>query len=71
MSAEQAPSPFRIEQTPTGRRFSFDIRAEKVIRQQKKAQFARFENFCDEGARIGGDDTAPPPLAYFAASIAF
>jgi hypothetical protein len=69
----QAPSssPFRIEQTPEGRRFAFDVRAQKTVRQQKKAMFASFEIPCDEGERIGGDNTAPPPLAYFAASIAF
>ncbi len=64
-------SPFRVEQTPAGRRFSFDIRAEKVVRQQKKGIFSKCEIWCDEGVRIGGDDTAPPPLAYFAASVAF
>jgi hypothetical protein len=26
---------------------------------------------CDEGAYLAGDDTAPPPLAYFSAAIAF
>jgi hypothetical protein len=26
---------------------------------------------CDEGEAVGGDNTAPPPLAYFCASIAF
>jgi len=67
----QPPSPFRTEQTPEGRRFSFDVRAIKVIRQQKQAMFAGFEIRCDEGERIGGDNTAPPPLAYFAASVAF
>ena len=71
MSQEPSASPFRVEQTPEGRRFAFDVRAHKVIRQQKKATFSHFEIFCDEGERIGGDDTAPPPLAYFAASIAF
>ena len=71
MSQEPSASPFRVEQTPEGRRFAFDVRAHKVIRQQKKAMFGQFEIFCDEGERIGGDDTAPPPLAYFAASIAF
>jgi hypothetical protein len=71
MAEEQVPSPFRVEQTPEGRRFSFDVRAEQVVRQQKKGTFAHFEIWCDEGARIGGDDTAPPPLAYFAAAVAF
>jgi hypothetical protein len=68
----QAPSsPFRREETPEGRRFAFDLRAHKTVRQQKKAMFASFEIPCDEGENIGGDHTAPPPLAYFAASIAF
>jgi hypothetical protein len=26
---------------------------------------------CDEGAYLAGDDTAPPPLSYFSAAIAF
>lgn len=30
-----------------------------------------FEFLCDEGAYLGGDDTAPPPLSYFSVSIAF
>ena len=67
----EAPSPFRREETPEGRRFAFDVRAHKTVRQQKKATFGKFEILCDEGANIGGDDTAPPPLAYFAASVAF
>jgi hypothetical protein len=71
MAEEQSATTFRVEQTPEGRRFSFDVRAEKVVRQQKKGLFGKFEIWCDEGARIGGDDTAPPPLAYFAASVAF
>ncbi len=71
MSQDSSSSPFRIEQTPEGRRFAFDVRAHTVVRQQKKAMFASFEIPCDESDRIGGDDTAPPPLAYFAASVAF
>ena len=69
---EQTPSssPFRIEQTPEGRRFAFDVRAQKTVRQQKKAMFASFEIPCDEGERIGGDNTAPPPLAVAPASAA-
>lgn len=30
-----------------------------------------YEMACDEGEWLGGDNTAPPPLAYFSASIAF
>lgn len=64
-------SPFRFEQSEDGPRFSFDVRAVKSDRQLKKASFGAFEIVCDEPALIGGDDAAPPPLAYFAASLAF
>ena len=33
--------------------------------------FGAFQMFCDEGAAIGGTDTAPAPLSYLAAGIAF
>ena len=39
--------------------------------QTKTGRFGRFEIPCDEPEGIGGTDTAPPPLAYFAASLAF
>lgn len=67
----QDTSPFRLEPIEGGFRFSLDVNAERGPRQQKLAHFAQFEIRCDEGAAIGGDDTAPPPLAYFAASVAF
>jgi hypothetical protein len=30
-----------------------------------------FTIYCDEGANLGGDDSAPPPLAYFCTALAF
>lgn len=33
--------------------------------------FAPFSMWCDEGTSVGGDDSAPAPLAYFSAAIAF
>jgi hypothetical protein len=30
-----------------------------------------FRMRCDEGAYLAGNDTAPPPLSYFSAAIAF
>ena len=33
--------------------------------------FGAFELYCDEGSSIGGSDTAPAPLSYLAAGIAF
>ena len=69
MSANE--SPFQITPIDGGIQLSFEVRAVKAERQTKKAHFDHFEIVCDESAMIGGDDTAPPPLAYFAASVAF
>lgn len=33
--------------------------------------FGAFELYCDEGSSIGGGDTAPAPLSYLAAGVAF
>lgn len=62
---------FRITPVDKGVRLEFDVTTNREERQRKRAVFGEFELFCDEGAMIGGDNTAPPPLAYFAASIAF
>lgn len=64
-------SPFRIERHEDGVSFTFDVEATTLERQLKRAGFGRFEMLCDEGEAIGGDDTAPPPLAYFGAALAF
>ncbi|MEM9563941.1 MAG: hypothetical protein AAGA93_15070 [Actinomycetota bacterium] len=64
-------SPFRIERTDDGVRFTFDVTAQPTERQRKLARFDHFEIPCDEGAVLGGDDSAPPPLAYFASALAF
>ena len=64
-------SPFRIERTDSGMQFTFDVEARTAERQLKMATFDTFEIACDEGEAIGGDNTAPPPLAYFGAALAF
>lgn len=40
-------------------------------RMRKEGHSRGFTVFCDEGERIGGDNTAPPPLAYFGLSVGF
>tara|TARA_R110002096_G_scaffold49157_1_gene130141 strand:+ start:7344 stop:7583 length:240 start_codon:yes stop_codon:yes gene_type:complete len=64
-------SPFQFSRVDGGVRISFQVHTEKGERQTKIARFDEFEMICDEGKNLGGDNTAPPPLAYFAASIAF
>jgi hypothetical protein len=63
------------------REIRFRVRAKTLSRQKKEAEVwnevggqpagSRWAMLCDEGTRIGGDDTAPPPLAYFSAALAF
>lgn len=64
-------TPFRLERVDRGVNVTFDLTAVKGERQQKQALFGRFELLCDEGPELGGDDSAPPPLAFFAASLGF
>ena len=63
------------------REIRFRVRAKTLSRQKKEAEVwnevggqpagSRWAMLCDEGTRIGGDDTAPPPLAYFSVALAF
>jgi len=44
----------------------------EALRKMRKEGHARgFTVYCDEAERIGGENTAPPPLAYFGLSLAF
>jgi hypothetical protein len=45
--------------------------AETLARMRKEGHARGFTVYCDEGGRIGGDNSAPPPLAYFALSVGF
>jgi len=54
------------------------IQAESLERMKKHAvvtleqpEGSTFSIYCDEGAYLDGEDSAPPPLAYFSAGIAF
>lgn len=59
-------------------RFHFDVSAEPVGRQGKRAVigtpmpgWSPFEIYCNEGTPLGGEDDAPSPLGYFTAGVAF
>jgi len=45
--------------------------AETLEKMRKEGHARGFTVYCDEGERVGGDNTAPPPLAYFGLSLAF
>jgi hypothetical protein len=44
--------------------------AETMERMRKEGHARGFTVYCDEGERIGGDNSAPP-LAYFGLALAF
>ena len=59
-------------------RFAFDVVVEPTSHFGKCAYIESaapggpsFEIFCDEGKALGGAETAPSPLAYFTAGVAF
>jgi hypothetical protein len=45
--------------------------AEALQKMRKEGHARGFTVYCDEAERTGGENTAPPPLAYFGLSLAF
>lgn len=45
--------------------------AQTLQKMRKEGHARGFTVYCDEAERTGGENTAPPPLAYFALSLAF
>lgn len=78
-------TPTRFEVTPFRRakpgerlRFEVNLVAEAGEKMRKRARvepnldgWSAFEIACDEGLALGGQDSAPPPLAYLGAGVAF
>ena len=44
---------------------------ETLEKLRKEGHARGFTVFCDEAERSGGENTAPPPLAYFGLSLGF
>lgn len=75
--AEFDPSPFKKVQIPEPLQFEVNVVAHAEQRQKKNAMiqvnipgFSPVKLYCDEQPPVG-DDTAPPPLAFLSAGIAF
>lgn len=71
-------TPFERARVGEPIRFEVCAIAEPTSEQGKRAVigtplpgWSEFEIFCDEGTPIGGEDTAPSPLGYFTAAVAF
>ncbi len=71
------PGPFKKSRPPEPLHFEVNLTAEAHDRQQKSGLvqvnipgFSPVKLYCDEQIPVG-DDTAPPPLAFFCAGIGF
>lgn len=53
------------------REITLEADAETLEKMRKEGDARGFTVYCDEGERVGGDNSAPPPLAYFGLSLAF
>jgi len=45
--------------------------AQTLTKLRKEGHARGFTVYCDEAEKTGGENSAPPPLAYFALSLAF
>lgn len=59
------------EDITVSREITVEADAETLQKMKKEGHARGFTVYCDEGERIGGDNSAPPPLAYFSMSLAF
>lgn len=67
------------EAAPGERAIAVNVIAASEAKMRKRALvsthgvpgYGTFDVVCDEGTPLGGDDSAPPPLAYLAVGVAF
>ena len=59
------------EDVTVKREIQMEADAETLEKMRKEGHARGFTVYCDEGERIGGENTAPPPLAYFGLALAF
>ncbi len=64
------PSSQASSQDVISRSFVLQADAQMQERMKKQSEVRGFTIHCDEGEPMG-DNTAPPPLAYFASSLLF
>jgi hypothetical protein len=59
------------EDTQIKREIMLEADTETLVKMRKEGHARGFTVYCDEAERTGGENTAPPPLAYFALSLGF
>lgn len=65
------PEPEALNPDVRKRDIVMEADAETLERMRKTGHVRGFTVLCDEGARVGGEETAPSPLAYFTIGIGF
>ena len=63
--------PEALDPNQRGREILVEATAETLEKMRKEGSVRGFTVMCDEGAHVGGDNTAPSPLAYFNVAIGF
>lgn len=53
------------------REIVLEANAETLGKMRKEGHARGFTVYCDEAERTGGENTAPPPLAYFGLALGF
>lgn len=59
------------EEQQIKREIVLEADAQTLERMHKEGHARGFTVYCDEGGHIGGDNSAPPPLAYFGLAVGF
>lgn len=59
------------EEQQIKREIVLEADAQTLERMRKEGHARGFTVYCDEGGHIGGDNSAPPPLAYFGLAVGF
>ena len=66
-----ATPPPALDPRVTYRENVIEADCETLEKMRKVGRIKQFTIYCDEGERLGGDNTAPSPLEYFTAGIGF
>jgi len=59
------------EEIRINREIVLEADAETLSKMRKEGHARGFTVYCDEAERTGGENSAPPPLAYFALALGF
>ena len=60
-----------VEDIRIQREIVLEADAETLGKMRKEGHARGFTVYCDEAERTGGENTAPPPLAYFGLALGF